>query len=113
MEIISWIVMGLVTGSMARVAMPGPAAGGMSIAILIGLVGALIGGSLGTTISPHSLASFDLFPLATAANGALVLLFVYRCIAMRFEVSQPMAERIPIRSNTPDLMATSADRLKV
>ena len=113
MEIISWIVMGLVTGSMARVAMPGPAAGGMFVAILIGLLGAFTGGILGTTFSADTLARFNLYALGMAADCAMILLFLYRCIAMRFEVSQPMAESIPIRSNTPDLMATSADRIKV
>ena len=41
MDIASWIIVGLVTGSIARLAMPGPAAGGMPVAILIGLVGRL------------------------------------------------------------------------
>jgi uncharacterized membrane protein YeaQ/YmgE (transglycosylase-associated protein family) len=84
MEIASWLIVGLATGSMARVAMPGPAAGGMPVAILIGLAGAFIGGSLGSTISPDTLAPFHLYAVATATIGALVLLFCYRCIAMRF-----------------------------
>ena len=44
MNILLWIVAGVVTGSMARKLMPGPAAGGISIAILIGLIGAVVGG---------------------------------------------------------------------
>jgi uncharacterized membrane protein YeaQ/YmgE (transglycosylase-associated protein family) len=90
MEIASWLIVGLAAGSMARVAMPGPAAGGMPVAILIGLVGALIGGSLGTTISPDTLAPYHLYAVATAAIGALVLLFVYRCVAMRFNDPTPV-----------------------
>ena|SRR5688572_17566548 len=84
MNIASWIIVGLATGSMARVAMPGPAAGGMPVAILIGLVGAVIGGLLGTIISPDTSAPFHLYAVATAAIGALAVLFMYRCIAMRF-----------------------------
>ena len=61
MDIASWIIVGLVIGSIARVAMPGPAAGGMPVAILIGLVGAFIGGLLGTTISPDTAAPFNLY----------------------------------------------------
>ena len=83
MEIVSWIITGLVTGTMARVAMPGPAAGGMFVAIFIGLLGAFIGGLLGDTISVETSAPFDLYALIMATNGAVLLLFFYRCIAMR------------------------------
>jgi uncharacterized membrane protein YeaQ/YmgE (transglycosylase-associated protein family) len=100
MNIASWIIVGVFTGSIARLAMPGPAAGRLPVAILIGLLGALIGGSLGTSISPDTLAPFDLFTLVTAADGALVLLFVYRCIAMRFAVIQPITARVPLRLRT-------------
>ena len=48
MNILLWIVVGLATGSIARKLMPGPAAGGISIAILIGVVGAIVGGIVGT-----------------------------------------------------------------
>ena len=88
MEIASWIIVGLFTSSIARLAMPGPAAGGMPVAISIGLVGAFIGGVVGTTISPDKLAPFDLYSVATATLGAMILLFLYRCVAMRFEVTQ-------------------------
>ena len=61
MGIASWVLIGLLTGSIARVAMPGPAAGGMSVAILIGVIGALIGGIVGTIFSPDALAPFNLY----------------------------------------------------
>ena len=85
MEIASWIIVGLVTGSIARLAMPGPAAGGMPVAISIGLIGAFVGGLIGTTITPDELAAFDLYAMATATVGAMILLFLYRCVAIRFE----------------------------
>ena len=68
MEIASWIFIGLFTGSIARVAMPGPAAGGMSVAILIGVIGALIGGIVGTIFSPDVLAPFNLYACFIAVN---------------------------------------------
>lgn len=83
MEIFSWIIVGLITGSMARITMPGPAAGGMYVAILIGLVGAFIGGLLGTTFSVDTVVPFNLYALLMATNGATYLLFFYRCVAMR------------------------------
>jgi uncharacterized membrane protein YeaQ/YmgE (transglycosylase-associated protein family) len=85
MEIVSWIIIGLVTGSLARVAMSGPAAGGMSVAVLIGVIGASIGGIVGKTISPDASAPFNLYACLIAAIGAMILLFFYRCFAIRFE----------------------------
>ena len=85
MNIASWIIVAMAAGSMARIAMPGPAAGGMPVAILIGLVGAFIGGLLGTTVSPDAAASVNLYATVTAAIGSMILLFLYRCVAMRFE----------------------------
>jgi uncharacterized membrane protein YeaQ/YmgE (transglycosylase-associated protein family) len=87
-DIASWIIVGLVTGSMARLAMPGPAAGGMPVAILIGLAGAFIGGLLGATISPDAADSLNLYASFMAGIGAMILLFIYRCVAMRFEENQ-------------------------
>lgn len=81
--VFSWIIIGLLTGSMARVAMPGPAAGGMFVAVLIGLSGALIGGFLGTIFLAETSAPIDITSLMMATNGAIYPLFIYRCIVMR------------------------------
>ena len=112
MDIASWIIVGLVTGSIARLAMPGPAAGGILVAILIGLVGAFIGGLLGTTVSPDAAASFDLYASVMATIGAMILLFVYRCVAMRFDVITPKTEEFPFVQKRP-VVATSGYALKV
>jgi uncharacterized membrane protein YeaQ/YmgE (transglycosylase-associated protein family) len=89
MEIASWIIVGLVTGSLARIAMPGPAAGGMRVAILIGILGALTGGLLGAIFFPDMLAPFDFSALGMAAVGAMYPLFLYRCSAMHFDALPP------------------------
>jgi uncharacterized membrane protein YeaQ/YmgE (transglycosylase-associated protein family) len=93
MEIFLWIIVGLVTGCMARAAMPGPAAGGMLIAVLIGLLGALIGGFLGTTFLPDTSAPINITSLMTAMTGAIYPLFIYRCLALRLHE--------PIRMSSP------------
>ena len=82
-EIVSWIVVGLIAGSLARVAMPGPAVGGMQVAMLIGLLGALTGGFLGTNFLVRTSAPIDIMSLMMALNGAIYSLFLYRCLAMR------------------------------
>jgi uncharacterized membrane protein YeaQ/YmgE (transglycosylase-associated protein family) len=65
-------------------AMPGPAAGGMPVAILIGVIGALIGGIAGATVAENGTVPFNISAL-TAAAGAMYPLFSYRCFALRFE----------------------------
>ena len=89
MEIASWRVLGRIISSLARLAMSGPAAEGIRMAIFIGVVAALIGGLLGTTISPNVAAPFDGYALLMAANGAIVVLILYRCVALRFEDAIP------------------------
>jgi uncharacterized membrane protein YeaQ/YmgE (transglycosylase-associated protein family) len=83
MEILSWIIVGIITGTMARTIMPGPAAGGIYVAILVGVLGAFIGGSVGTIFPADQAARFNFYALGLALIGSLYLLFAYRCIAMR------------------------------
>jgi uncharacterized membrane protein YeaQ/YmgE (transglycosylase-associated protein family) len=83
LDIVSWIVVGLVTGSLSRAAMPGPAAGGILDAVLIGLLGALAGGFLGTTFLAETSGPIDMATLMMAINGAIYPIFIYRCLALR------------------------------
>jgi uncharacterized membrane protein YeaQ/YmgE (transglycosylase-associated protein family) len=87
MEVISWVMVGITAGSLARVAMPGPAAGGMRVAMLIGLLGAMTGGFLGTYFLVRTSAPIDIMSLMMALNGAIYPLFLYRCFAMRMHES--------------------------
>lgn len=83
MEIASWIVIGLVFGLMARIAMPGPAAGGKPVAILVGVSGAIIGGIVGAANFENGTAPVSNSALMAVA-GSMYPLFLYRCFAMRF-----------------------------
>src|SRR5512145_158205 len=49
MGILSWILLGLVVGVLAKWIMPGPDPGGMVITILLGVAGAFVGGFLGSS----------------------------------------------------------------
>jgi uncharacterized membrane protein YeaQ/YmgE (transglycosylase-associated protein family) len=112
MNIAFWIIVGLVAGSIARLAMPGPAAGGMRVAMLIGLVGAIFGGLLGTTISPNIAAPVNLYAAFLAAIGAMTLLFLYRCFAMRFEENQ-IEPRPRLFSESSPLVIESGEMIRV
>jgi len=74
----SWIVMGLLAGALAKWIMPGKDPGGIIVTMLIGIAGAFVGGYIGTLVGLGSVSGFDLVSLALAIGGALVLLYGYR-----------------------------------
>ncbi|MCP5058101.1 MAG: GlsB/YeaQ/YmgE family stress response membrane protein [bacterium] len=78
MGILSWILLGLVVGVLAKWIMPGPDPGGLVVTILIGIAGAFLGGFLGTRLGLGDVTGFNLGSLALATGGALVLLFAHR-----------------------------------
>lgn len=78
MGIISWVVLGLVVGALAKLIMPGKDPGGIIITILIGVVGALLGGFVGSMLGLGAVTGFDLRSLGLAVGGALILLWGYR-----------------------------------
>jgi uncharacterized membrane protein YeaQ/YmgE (transglycosylase-associated protein family) len=78
MGILSWIVLGLVVGVLAKWIMPGPDSSGLVMTIVLGVAGAFVGGWLGTQLGMGSVTGFNLGSLALAVAGALLLLFVNR-----------------------------------
>ena len=83
MGIFSWIVFGLIVGAIAKLVMPGRDAGGIILTIVLGTVGAVVGGYIGTTLGYGTVAGFDARSLVIAIWGALILLSVYRVVARR------------------------------
>ena len=77
MGMLSWIVMGLIAGALAKWIMPGKDPGGIIVTILIGIAGAFIGGFIGTLIGLGSVSGFDLVSLVLAIGGAFLLLYGY------------------------------------
>ncbi|MBP1665411.1 MAG: putative transglycosylase associated protein YeaQ [Bacteroidetes bacterium] len=80
MGIISWIVMGLIVGLLARFVMPGKDPRGPIITILLGIGGALLGGYLGTLLGLGSVTGFDLKSILIATGGAVLILILYRAV---------------------------------
>jgi uncharacterized membrane protein YeaQ/YmgE (transglycosylase-associated protein family) len=73
--ILSWIILGLVVGVLAKWIMPGPDPGGTIITIVLGVAGALVGGFLGSLVGLGDVTGFNLGSLALAVGGALLLLW--------------------------------------
>jgi uncharacterized membrane protein YeaQ/YmgE (transglycosylase-associated protein family) len=74
--VIGWIFFGLVVGIIAKLLMPGKDPGGFIITMLLGIVGALLGGWIGRALGmygPDQSAGFFM-----ALLGSIILLAIYR-----------------------------------
>jgi uncharacterized membrane protein YeaQ/YmgE (transglycosylase-associated protein family) len=80
MGILSWILLGLVAGALAKFIMPGKDPGGFFVTIIIGIVGALLGGFLGKFVGLGNVESFDLGGIFIATVGSILLLIIYRLV---------------------------------
>ena len=84
MGFLGWIVLGLLAGAIAKLIMPGDDPGGIIVTMLIGIVGAVIGGFLGSRIFGIGLENFwSLQTWIVAIIGSLILLGLYRIFAGR------------------------------
>lgn len=75
-----WIGLGLVAGILAKWIMPGRDPGGIIITIVIGIVGALLGGFISAQLGLGDVTGFDIRSVIIAVLGAVLLLFIYRRI---------------------------------
>ncbi|MEU5832812.1 GlsB/YeaQ/YmgE family stress response membrane protein [Streptomyces diacarni] len=82
MGIISWIILGLLAGAIAKVLLPGRDPGGLIGTVLIGVAGAFVGGWLSSTFLDRPIRQefFDLPTWGAAIGGSLVLLILYRLL---------------------------------
>lgn len=78
MGILSWILLGLVVGLLAKWIMPGPDPGGTIMTILLGVGGAFVGGFLASQLGFGTVTGFDLRSVAVATGGAVLLLWANR-----------------------------------
>ena len=78
MGIFAWIIFGLIAGAFAKFIMPGRQGGGIILTIVLGIVGAVVGGFIGTHLLGFGdISGFDLRSIAIAVGGALLVLFLY------------------------------------
>ncbi|MFN3231815.1 MAG: GlsB/YeaQ/YmgE family stress response membrane protein [Alphaproteobacteria bacterium] len=80
MGFLTWVLLGLVAGVLAKWIMPGKDPGGIIVTIAIGVVGAMLGGYLGTVAGIGSVSGFNLMSIFLAVGGAIILLLAYRAI---------------------------------
>jgi uncharacterized membrane protein YeaQ/YmgE (transglycosylase-associated protein family) len=79
MDILLWIVFGLVVGVVAKFIMPGNDPGGIVLTIVLGIVGAMVGGWIGHALGfyqPGQPAGFIM-----AVIGAIIVLAVFHLVS--------------------------------
>jgi uncharacterized membrane protein YeaQ/YmgE (transglycosylase-associated protein family) len=79
--ILGWILFGLVVGVIAKLIMPGRDPGGFIVTMLLGIVGAVLGGFLGRSLGfygPQQAAGWLM-----SIVGAILVLMLYRVLTRR------------------------------
>jgi uncharacterized membrane protein YeaQ/YmgE (transglycosylase-associated protein family) len=81
MNILAWIVVGLVGGSIAKLIMPGKDPGGLILTIMLGVAGAVVAGFIAVAAGiSNGVDDFDIGSIALAVVGSMLLLGIYRLI---------------------------------
>jgi uncharacterized membrane protein YeaQ/YmgE (transglycosylase-associated protein family) len=87
MNILAWIVLGLIAGAIAKAIYPGAQGGGILGTMILGIIGAFVGGSLYNllTIGSISLAApgLSIGGIVVAVIGAIIALFIYYSLSSR------------------------------
>lgn len=81
MNIIAWIVLGTIAGVIAKLIYPGSQGGGFIATVVLGIIGAFLGGSLFASLSSGTLvftsSSLSIPGIFVAVLGALLAIFLY------------------------------------
>jgi uncharacterized membrane protein YeaQ/YmgE (transglycosylase-associated protein family) len=87
MNILAWIVLGLIAGAIAKAIYPGSQGGGILGTMILGIIGAFVGGSLYNLLTTGTLsltaAGLSIGGIVVAVLGAIVALFIYYALARR------------------------------
>jgi uncharacterized membrane protein YeaQ/YmgE (transglycosylase-associated protein family) len=80
-----WIIVGLIAGALAKFVLPGDDPGGIILTIIIGIVGAVLGGWLLSLLGIGGGAGSGgwIFSIIAGVIGAVILLGIYRLVANR------------------------------
>jgi uncharacterized membrane protein YeaQ/YmgE (transglycosylase-associated protein family) len=82
--ILSWIVVGLIAGVIAKLLLPGRDPGGCIITMLIGIAGAILGGFIvGLFVGGDVVTGVNVTTIVVAVLGAIILLLLYRLLLGR------------------------------
>ncbi len=80
MGIVLWIIFGALSGWIASIMMKTDDSQGLGMDILLGVVGAVVGGFLMGIIGQSGVTGFNLYSILVAVLGAVVVIFVGRLL---------------------------------
>lgn len=80
MGILTWIIVGLIAGALGKLIMPGDDPGGFIVTILLGILGAFVGGFVFNLFGGSGVTGFNLWSLLVATIGAIIVLAIYRAL---------------------------------
>lgn len=80
MNILSWILFGLIVGIVANSIDSSPNKSGITNSILLGVVGALVGGFLANLLFGITITGFNITTFLVAIAGSLLLLFFGKAV---------------------------------
>jgi uncharacterized membrane protein YeaQ/YmgE (transglycosylase-associated protein family) len=90
MNIIAWVILGLLAGAIAKAIYPGAQGGGILSTMILGIIGAFVGGSLFTLFSTGTLAltapGLSIPGIFVAVLGAMVAIFLWGLITRNSNV---------------------------
>lgn len=78
MNVLAWLLFGLIAGSIANFLDPNPSRGGILGSVVLGIVGALLGGWIGSTFLGVGISGFNLSSFLVSVLGALAVLWIGR-----------------------------------
>jgi uncharacterized membrane protein YeaQ/YmgE (transglycosylase-associated protein family) len=84
MGFLAFLLLGLIAGAIAKAIMPGKAKGGWISTLIVGVVGALVGGWLGSQLGLGSVDEFfSIGSWLLAIGGSLLVLFIWGLITRK------------------------------
>ena len=89
MGFLAFLLLGLIAGAIAKLILPGKQGGGWIVTLLLGVVGALLGGWLGSVLFGRGVEGFfDLGSWLLAIGGSIIVLLIYGLIVGRGDRSR-------------------------
>jgi uncharacterized membrane protein YeaQ/YmgE (transglycosylase-associated protein family) len=77
-----WIILGLIAGFIASKIVNAQGSG-MVLDIVLGVIGAFVGGFIFSLIGAHGVTGFNIYSMFVAVVGAIVVLYLYHMISDR------------------------------
>ena len=89
MSFLGFLLLGLIAGAIAKLILPGKQGGGWFVTLLLGVVGAILGGWLGGLLFGANLEEFwSLESWLLAIGGSIIVLLIYGLIVGRGDRSR-------------------------